>query len=74
MTDHSKLVDDYNIQHLMPLVGGVVTQILIDDVPELGETCYGLRIKKDGRNYDCFIMCDPEGNGPGHLEIHKDYK
>jgi len=63
---------DPYVDHLLPLVGGVVTQVLVDDVPELGETCYGLRIQKAGKNYDCLIMRDPEGNGPGHLYIWKD--
>jgi hypothetical protein len=72
MTKRNKFVDDHNVNHLLPLVGGVVTQVLVDDVPELGDTCYGLRIQKRGKNYDCLIMCDPEGNGPGHLMIVKE--
>ena len=60
---------DPEVDHLLPLVGGVVTQILIDDAPELGEPCYGFRVEKKGKSFDCLIMRDPEGNGPGHLMI-----
>jgi hypothetical protein len=74
MTKRNKFVDDYNIAHLMPLVGGVITQILIDEGDEGNETCYGLGIQNKGKKYDCIILCDPEGNGPGHLHICEDIK
>ena len=72
MAKRTKFKDDFYIEHLLPLVGGVITQVLVDDVPELGETCYGFRVEKKGKRFDCLIMCDPEGNGPGHLMIVKE--
>ena len=71
MAKSTKFKDDFYVEHLLPLVGGVITQVLVDDVPELGETCYGFRVEKKGKTLDCLIMCDPEGNGPGHLMIVK---
>ena len=71
MAKSTRFKDDFYVQHLLPLVGGVITQILVDDDPELGETCYGIRVEKKGDSFECLIMCDPEGNGPGHLMIQK---
>lgn len=72
MAKSTKFKDDFYVEHLLPLVGGVITQVLVDDVPELGETCYGFRVEKKGKSFSCLIMCDPEGNGPGHLMIVED--
>lgn len=63
---------DPEVDHLLPLVGGVITQVLVDNVPELGEPCYGFRVEKKGKSFWCLIMRDPEGNGPGHLMIVKE--
>lgn len=62
---------DPEVDHLLPLVGGVITQVLVDDAPEFGEPCYGFRVEKNGKSFECLIMRDPEGNGPGHLMIVK---
>tara|TARA_R110000868_G_scaffold220179_1_gene471259 strand:+ start:388 stop:600 length:213 start_codon:yes stop_codon:yes gene_type:complete len=61
---------DPEVDHLLPLVGGVITQVLIDEV--FDETCYGFRVEKKGKSFECLIMRDPEGNGPGHLMIVKE--
>lgn len=63
---------DPEIEYLLPLVGGVITQILVDDQSDIDENCYGLRIEKNGKKFDCLILRDPEGNGPGHLMIMED--
>lgn len=60
---------DPEVDHLLPLVGGVITQVLVDNAPELGDPCYGFRVEKKGESFDCLIMLDPEGNGPGYLMI-----
>jgi hypothetical protein len=63
---------DPEIEYLLPLVGGVITQVLVDDQSDIDENCYGLRIEKNGKKFDCLILRDPEGNGPGHLMIMED--
>jgi hypothetical protein len=35
----------------------------------MDETLYGFIIEKEGKRYDCMILADEEGNGPGHLDI-----
>lgn len=67
-----RIKTDPEIEYLLPLVGGVITQVLVDDQSDMGENCYGLRIEKNGRKFDCLILRDPEGNGPGHLMILED--
>jgi len=67
-----RIKTDPEIEYLLPLVGGVITQVLVDDQSDMGENCYGLRIEKNGRSFDCLILRDPEGNGPGHLMILED--
>jgi hypothetical protein len=72
MSKRNKFVDDHNVDHLLPLVGGVITKVLVDEGDGNDETCYGIAVEKNGTQYECLIMCDPEGNGPGHLYIWKD--
>lgn len=55
-------------KHYGPLVGGKIVGICMDDV-EFGEPCVGLRVQRDGMETRAWILQDPEGNGPGHLEI-----
>jgi hypothetical protein len=64
---------DPEVERLLPLVGGIITQVIVDESDEqLDETCYGIVIEKNGIKYECLFMRDPEGNGPGHLYIWKD--
>ena len=57
-------------QYLSKLVGKTVTSVVIDDHPEtladFGSPLYGLQFSGGLRAY---ILCDPEGNGPGWLAI-----
>ena len=54
------------------LVGGTVTSVFItpaDEANALPEG-YGFTVKSvDGVTRNVFVLMDPEGNGPGHLEI-----
>jgi len=54
------------------LVGGTVTGVFItpfDESNALPEG-YGFTVKSpDGVTRNVFVLIDPEGNGPGHLEI-----
>lgn len=53
--------------HLGQLVGRKVTG-LVKDPSDPFAPVWGLRFD-DGTM--AFILCDPEGNGPGHLAIEK---
>lgn len=61
MTD-PQLENDYTIKHLKQLVGKKVTGVCVDQDGEM----YGLVFTG---GVVAWIMCDPEGNGPGHLDI-----
>ena len=30
---------------------------------------FGLQVRKGARLFNVWVDCDPEGNGPGHLDI-----
>jgi hypothetical protein len=53
--------------HLNQLRGKTVKEVIVDPSHDLGPV-YGLTFT-DGT--DAWILCDPEGNGPGHLDIVK---
>jgi len=56
----------YEEQYYGKLTGKKVHKVVHAD-PEGGDKqCYGLQFT-DGTI--AWIMCDPEGNGPGHLDI-----
>ena len=62
--------EDYMHKHLQPLVGMRVTNIVLDQ--DKGE--YALRLESAEIPVSravCYawIMCDEEGNGPGHLDL-----
>ena len=54
-------------KHLGQLVGRNVTGLVIDTSHDMG-SIWGLQFDN---GLVAFILCDPEGNGPGHLEIQK---
>lgn len=60
---------DYTAEHLHQLVGKKVTGIAKDEDGGEFDTAYGLMFD-DGTI--AWIMCDPEGNGPGWLDIAKE--
>ena len=64
---------DPMVKHLMPLVGATITTIIVDEgESEHDEPYYGFAFTtKNGKSYECMILADEEGNGPGHLEISK---
>lgn len=53
--------------HLGQLVGRTVTG-LVKDSSDKFAPIWGLRFDDETM---AFILCDPEGNGPGHLAIEK---
>jgi hypothetical protein len=66
MSKKTKFIEKY----LSQLVGKKVTGHL-RVTEHFGGPLYGLRFD-DGTI--AWILCDPEGNGPGHLDIVKDVK
>jgi hypothetical protein len=62
--------DELHLRPLRPLVGGIIRSVAIDECPEgKMETTYGLLIEINGVLVTAMILMDPEGNGPGHLDI-----
>ena len=59
--------EDYMHKYLQPLVGMRVTNIAKDK--DQGEYSLRLENKRTGAVCYAWIMCDEEGNGPGHLDL-----
>jgi hypothetical protein len=58
----------YAAEQLKQLVGGKITDTV---VASDGES-YGFVVKtKGGTEKVCWVDCDPEGNGPGWLQIEE---
>lgn len=57
--------EDFMVKHYSQLLGKTVQNLLVDNLADNGP-CFGLKFT-DGTK--AWIMCDPEGNGPGHLDI-----
>ncbi len=58
-------MNQYLEKHLKPLIGQKIIGLIED--PEGG--FYGFRVEG---GVNVWVLCDPEGNGPGHLDIVKD--
>ena len=71
----SGISHDYMEKHLSKLVGFEVKGFSLDDtketIEEFGEPVYGLLLRnlKTMEKRTAWIMADPEGNGPGFLDI-----
>ena len=71
---------DYELKHLSQLVGWTVERIVkfayTNDEPGgyQDDPTYGLILTRPGskKQVCAQILCDPEGNGPGHLLITKE--
>ncbi len=63
-------------EHLSQLIGLSVADVVLmaGSEAEFGEKAYGLRFEPNdaGVNYIVWILRDPEGNGPGFLDIEHD--
>ena len=66
-------MSDVTERYIKQLIGKTITHIVKDAHPdtlrEFGEPYYGLGFS-DGT--EAWILCDPEGNGPGFLDIVKE--
>ncbi len=69
---------DHEYEHLRQLVGWTVSHpvaIKYEDASEYDETLYALVLRKPDNKHQQMIVTifrDPEGNGPGFLEIRKE--
>ena len=71
---------DPHVEHLSRLVGGVIRNVIADRTvtAEFGQAVYGLKVKIPARKtrsspiLHAWILCDPEGNGPGFLDIQEE--
>ncbi len=71
MTTRQKENSIAMFKHLSQLKGWVVTDIVRDGGSAYTEECFGLQMEN---GMTAWIQCDPEGNGPGFLEIEKPTK
>lgn len=59
---------EYEVKQLKPLVGGRITAVL--QTPD--NESFGFVITlPDRTKRRVWVDCDPEGNGPGHLNIEQ---
>ena len=62
----------YMEKHLGQLVGKTITGLICDDSSDSEyEHFWGFQVTQGRDKYNVWIQCDPEGNGPGHLNIEK---
>jgi hypothetical protein len=54
----------YLLKHLKPLLG----RKIVDLIEDSDDGSYGFQLDNGTL---VWVLCDPEGNGPGHLEIEK---
>lgn len=55
------------------LMGATITGIVKTDLGYGAGTAHGLCFRMpEGKTMVAWILCDPEGNGPGHLDIVED--
>jgi len=63
---------DYSNEY-QQLVGYTVERIIVDDDPDtledLGNPCIGILFSNGKKTKCAWVMCDPEGNGIGFLNI-----
>lgn len=62
----------YMQRHIAPLIGGTIVQLVASDGESHEQDVFGIEVRKpDGKTVVAWILCDPEGNGPGHLDIQE---
>ncbi len=64
---------DYYIEEYKKLVGKTITGIVKTPPTDIGVT-YGLRYGDAVTGGIAWVLRDPEGNGPGFLEIEPNHK
>jgi hypothetical protein len=55
----------YAANELKKLVGGTIVATTITEDKE----SYGFVVERKGKRTTCWVDCDPEGNGPGWIQM-----
>ncbi|MCG3770014.1 MAG: hypothetical protein JW384_01148 [Nitrosomonadaceae bacterium] len=56
---------------LSPLIGGTITQIIVDDSQDSTDPYCGFIVTRPEAVYQVVALRDPEGNGAGFVEVIK---
>jgi hypothetical protein len=56
------------IQNANQLLNGVI-EAVITTTPDDSMPGFGLQVSRGKQLFNVWVDCDPEGNGPGHLNI-----
>ncbi len=67
MSHTSRLVSA-EIQNASQLLNGVI-EAVITTKPDDSMPGFGLQVRRGKQLFNVWVDCDPEGNGPGHLNI-----
>ena len=67
MSHTSRLVAA-EIQNAHQLLNGVI-EAVITTKPDNNMPGFGLQVRRGKQLFNVWVDCDPEGNGPGHLNI-----
>jgi hypothetical protein len=67
MSHTSRLVAA-EIQNANQLLNGVI-EAVITTTPDASMPGFGLQVRRGKQLFNVWVDCDPEGNGPGHLNI-----
>lgn len=61
------------VKMMRPLIGGIISNIIVDKASVEGEVYCGLIIKNGSRTFELVALSDDEGNSPGSfcIEEHK---
>lgn len=57
------------VKILDPLIGGIITKIVISESEDAYLPYHGFIVEKDGKEFQVVAQRDPEGNGSGFMEI-----
>ena len=67
MSYQSQLVEA-EIRNANQLLDGVI-EAVITTKPDDSMPGFGLQVRRGKQLFNVWVDCDPEGNGPGHLNI-----
>ena len=66
MSYQSQLVEA-DIRNANRLLNGVIEAVITTKPGR--DAGFGLQVRKGAQLFNAWVDCDPEGNGPGHLDI-----
>ena len=71
MSHTSRLVAA-EIQNANQLLNGVI-EAVITTTPDDSMPGFGLQVRRGKQLFNVWVDCDPEGNGPGHLNVVREH-